>query len=299
MDRQRGHADMKSAKVVKIQVFPQDPVVQTIGSRQQMRVVASYADGHVRDVTSEAFIESGNTDVATAEKGGLITTLRRGEAPVLARYEGNYAATTLTVMGDRSGFVWKEPPTWGKIDELVAAKWQRMKIEPSEVCTDLEFIRRVYLDLTGLPPSPGGIQAFLDDSREMRVKRDEMIDRLIGSAEYVDFWANKWADLLQCNSKFLGSEGAESFHNWIRSEVEKNTPYDQFARKILTASGSNREIPPPAIGKFSALRPRRWRTPRNCFWPRASVATSVTTIPSSAGPRTSIITWPLTSRRFR
>jgi len=54
--------------------------------------------------------------------------VRCGEAPVLARYEGNYAATTVTVMGDRSGFVWKEPERWNKIDELVAAKWQRMKI---------------------------------------------------------------------------------------------------------------------------------------------------------------------------
>lgn len=242
--------DMNSAKVVKIQVFPQEPVAQKIGSRQQMRVVASYADGTERDVTAEAFVESGNSDVATAEKGGLITTLRRGEAPVLARYEGNYATTTLTVMGDRSGFVWKEPPTWGKIDELVAAKWQRMKIEPSEVCTDLEFIRRIYLDLTGLPPSPEEVQAFLNDSREMRVKRDELVDRLIGSSDYVDFWANKWADLLQCNSKFLGAEGAESFHNWIRSEVEKNTPYDQFAREILTATGSTREHPAASYWKI-------------------------------------------------
>jgi WD40 repeat protein/mono/diheme cytochrome c family protein len=242
--------DMNSPRVVKIQIFPQDPVVQTIGSRQQMRIEARYADGATRDVTAEAFVESGNTDVATAEKGGLITTLRRGEAPVLARYEGNYAATTLTVMGDRSGFVWKEPPTWGKIDELVSAKWQRMKIGPSEICTDLEFIRRVYLDLTGLPPSPEEIQAFLDDSRETRVKRDEMVDRLIGSDEYVDFWANKWADLLQCNSKFLGSEGAESFHNWIRSEVQKNAPYDQFAREILTATGSNREHPAASYWKI-------------------------------------------------
>jgi hypothetical protein len=241
---------MKSPRVVKIQLFPQNPVAQAIGSRQQMRVVASYADGAARDVTAEAFVESGNSDVAAAEKGGLITTLRRGEAPVLARYEGNYAATTLTVMGDRTGFAWKQEPTWGKIDELVAAKWQRMKIEPSEVCTDLEFIRRVYLDLTGLPPSPKDVQAFLDDSREMRVKRDEVVDRLIGSEEYVDFWANKWADLLQCNSKYLGSEGAESFHGWIRSEVEKNTPYDQFAREILTATGSNREHPAASYWKI-------------------------------------------------
>src|SRR5207244_10545718 len=156
--------------------------------------MATFADGVVRDVTAEAFIESGNTDVATIDTAGLITTLRRGEAPVLARYEGNYAATTLTVMGDRTGFAWHEAPTWGKIDELVAAKWKRMKIEPSELCTDLEFIRRVYLDLTGLPPSPPEIRAFQDDSRETRLKRGELVDRLIGTAEYVDFWANQWAD---------------------------------------------------------------------------------------------------------
>jgi WD40 repeat protein len=242
--------DLKSPRVIKIEMFPQDAVVQQIGARQQMRVVASYADGATRDVTAEAFIESGNTDVAAVDAAGLITTLRRGEAPMLARYEGNYAATTLTVMGDRTDFVWKQPETWGKVDELVAAKWKRMKIEPSELCSDLEFIRRIYLDLTGLPPSPEEIRAFLADSREARVKRDEIIDRLVGSPEYVDFGANKWADLLQCNSKFLGSEGAESFRAWIRKEVEKNTPYNQFTREILTASGSNRENPAASYWKI-------------------------------------------------
>jgi WD40 repeat protein/mono/diheme cytochrome c family protein len=242
--------DMKSPRVVKIDVLPLDPVVQKIGARQQMRVVASYADGSTRDVTAEAFIESGNSDVASAGGAGLITTLRRGEAPVLARYEGNYAATTLTVMGDRAGFVWHEPPAWGKIDELVAAKWKRMKIEPSELCTDLEFIRRVYLDLVGLPPTPQEVEDFLNDARESRIKRNEIVTRLIGTPEYVDFWANKWADLLQCNSKFLGGEGAELFRAWIRTQVETNTPYDQFARKILTASGSNRDNPAASYWKI-------------------------------------------------
>ncbi len=244
--------DLQSARVVKIEIFPQYPVVQKIGSRQQMRVLATYADGGTRDVTSEAFVESGNMDVATIDPTGLISTLRRGEAPVLARYEGNYVATTVTVMGDRKGFVWNEPPSWSKVDELVAAKWKRMKIEPSETCMDIEFIRRLYLDLTGLPPSPEAIQAFLDDKSETRAKRDALVDQLVGNPDYVDFWANKWADLLQCNSKYLGAEGAESFHAWIRNEVATNTPYDQFARKILTAAGSNRQN--PAASYWKTLR---------------------------------------------
>jgi WD40 repeat protein len=244
--------DLQSPRVTKIDLLPHDPVVQQVGARQQMRIVATYADGATRDVTAEAFIESGNTDIASMESAGLLTTLRRGEAPVLARYEGNYAATTLTVMGDRKGFVWHNPPAWGKIDELVAAKWKRMKIEPSDLCTDLEFIRRVYLDLTGLPPSAEEIHAFVDDSRETKVKRDEVVDRLIGSPEFVDFWANKWADLLQCNSKFLGTDGAELFRAWIRKEVETNTPYDQFAREILTATGSTKDN--PAANYYKILR---------------------------------------------
>ena len=82
-----------------------------------------------------------------------------------------------------------------------------------------------------------------------------MIDRLIGSKEYVDYWTNKWADLLQVNRKFLDLEGAVAFRNWIREQVAENTPYDQFVRSILTASGSNRENPAASYSRSSASRP--------------------------------------------
>jgi WD40 repeat protein len=240
----------KSARVAKIELSPANPVVQRIGSRQQMRVVATYSDGTVRDVTTLAFVESGNQDIAKADASGAVNTLRRGEAPMLARFEGAYAATTVTVMGDRDGFAWAEPEKWNKIDEFTAAKWQRMKILPSAPCTDDEFIRRVYLDLTGVPPSADEVKAFLADTRPAREKRDALVDKLVGSDDYVDHWSNKWADLLQVNSKFLGAEGAKAFRDWIRNEVAKNTPYDEFARKVITASGSNKDNPPASYYKI-------------------------------------------------
>jgi hypothetical protein len=239
-----------AARVTRIQLSPENPVVQKIGSRQQFRVTATFADGSVRDVSNEAFLESGNTDVASVDAGGLVSTLRRGEAPVLARYEGNYAATTVTVMGDRSGFQWKEPVTWTRVDELVAAKWKRMQIEPSDLATDGEFLRRVYLDLTGLPPSVEALKKFLADPRESRVKRDAVVDELVGNPDFTEHWTNKWSDLLQVNSKFLGKEGAESFRAWIRTQIEKNTPYDQFVREIVTASGSNKDNPAASYWKI-------------------------------------------------
>ena len=108
-------------------------------------------------------------------------------------------------MGDRSGFVWESPPANNRIDELVASKLERMKTLSSPLCTDLEFVRRVYLDLTGLPPSPEDVRRFTADSRDSRWKREELIDRLIASPDFTDHWTNKWCDLLQVNSKFLGN----------------------------------------------------------------------------------------------
>src|SRR5205823_14634020 len=131
-------------------------------------------------------------------------------------------------------------------------KLKRVKILPSELCTDTEFVRRVYLDLTGLCPLPDDVRAFLADSRPSRVKRDALIDTLVGSPDFVEYWTNKWADLLQVNRKFLGVEGSVAFRKWIRDQVAGNTPYDQFVRAVLTATGSNREN--PAASYFKILR---------------------------------------------
>ena len=239
-----------SAKVVAIELSPSNPIVQAIGSKQQFRVSARYADGSTRDVTNEAFIESGNTDAAAVDSQGLVTTLRRGEAPMLARFEGNYIATTLTIMGDRSGFQWKEPVTWSRIDELVASKWKRMQIEPSDLAADNEFLRRVTLDLTGVPPTAEKLRAFLADPTESRKKREAVIDELIGSPDFIEHWTNKWSDLLQVNSKFLAKEGADKFRDWIRQQLDKNTPYDQFVRAIVTATGSNKDNPAASYWKI-------------------------------------------------
>ena len=242
--------DLTTARVAKIEVFPVNPIVQRSGAKLQLRVLATYAGGEMRDVTREAFLETANAEVATAGRAGLMTAVRRGEAPILARFEGNYASTTITVMGDRSGFVWADPPAFSKIDELVAAKWKRMKILPSGISNDTDFLRRIYLDLVGLPPVADDIRKFLADKRDTRIKRDELVDRLIGSPEFVDYWTNKWADLLQVNRKFLGVEGSAAFRNWIHGQVAANAPYDQFVRSIMTVSGSNRENPPAAYYKI-------------------------------------------------
>jgi len=241
--------DLDAKRVVSIEVLPAEPVIPRAGMKQQMAVLATYADGSVRDVTREAFVESGNIEVIAADENGVLTMLRRGEAPVLVRYEGAYAATTLTVMGNRDGFRWERPATFNYIDEHVYDKLERVKILPSDLCTDEEFVRRVYLDLTGLPPTPEQLHEFQADPRDSRAKRDALVDALVGCHEFIEFWTNKWADLLQVNRKYLGEEGSLALRNWIKQGVAANKPYDQFAYEVLTASGSTIENPPAAYYK--------------------------------------------------
>jgi hypothetical protein len=244
--------DLKSPRVTALEIHPRSPVLALPGARQQMAVLATYSDGSKRDVSAEAFLESSNTEVATVDKHGLVTAVRRGETAMLARYEGSYAAASLIVMGDRSGFQWEGVPEYNYIDTLVYEKLKQVKVLPSGLCTDSEFVRRVTLDLTGLPPQPEEVSAFLADPRPSKEKREALVDKLVGSPDFVEHWTNKWADLLQVNRKFLGDQGAAALRGWVRKAVADNMPYDKFCYALLTSSGSNVENPPAAY--FKVLR---------------------------------------------
>lgn len=242
--------DLETPAVTKIEIHPENPTIARANTNQQFAILAHYEDGAVRDVTADAFIESGDIEVAVADAYGVLTLMRRGEAPVLARYDGAYIATTVTVMGDRAEFKWEDRPQHNYIDELVDQKLKRVKVSASPLCTDEEFVRRLYLDLTGIPPTMAELREFLDDQRPSKEKRDALIDRLIGGGQYVEYWTNKWADLLQVNQKFLGESGVHAFRDWIKESVASNKPYDEMVYEILNSSGSNLKSPPSAYYKI-------------------------------------------------
>ena len=235
--------DLETPRVKSLEITTGSAVIGLPGQKQQLAVLATYLDGTVRDVSVEAFLDSSNTDVATVDRQGTVAAIRRGETTVMARYEGTYAATTLIVMGDRTGFAWKPVETYNWIDKLVYEKLEQVKVLPSDVCNDSEFVRRIYLDLTGTVPTVDQTRAFLADPAPRKAKREKLIDALVLGDDFVEHWTNKWADLLQVNRKFLGEAGATKFRAWIRKEVVANTSYDKFAYSILTGTGSNLDAP--------------------------------------------------------
>ncbi len=242
----------RSAQAVSVEILPGDVEMDLPGREQQILVIAKYADGTTRDVTRDAHFSVSNTEVAKAGGDGMIKGLRRGEAAILVRYEGIYETKLLTIMGDRSGYQWNDVEEYNFIDQHVNAKLRRMRTLPSELCTDADFLRRVSLDLTGLPPKAERVRAFLSDPTPTKQKREKLIDELIASPDYVKAWANKWADLLQCNSENLGAKGVWVYREWIAQRVAENMPYDKFVRALLVAEGSAYQN--PAANYFRVLR---------------------------------------------
>ncbi len=243
--------DPAKSRADRIELLPGAVELDLPGRAQQMLVMAHYPDGGTREVTRDAIFSSNNGDVATVTNGNIMA-VRRGEAAILVRYEGNYATREVVVMGDRAGFAWVNQPENNYIDKDVDAKLKRLKILPSELCGDADFMRRVSLDLTGLPPTSAQVREFLADRSPTEAKRQRLIDQLLASPDFVDFWANKWADLLQCNGETLGTKGVWVFRNWIRQAIAKNEPYDKMVRELLLAQGSSYQT--PAVNYLRTLR---------------------------------------------
>jgi len=226
--------------VRRLEVEPKEISMNAPGEAAVVKVYAFFGDGGQRDVTREAVVESNVPDLA-AVADASVKGLRTGEATLLVRYQGNFTTLPVTVLNPKPGFAWKQLPQNNYIDQLIDAKLQRLKIQPSPAVDDAAFLRRASLDLKGQLPTPAEIQAFI--ANPSQTKRSELIDRLIASPAYVDHWTLKWGDLLQNNRKYLGEKGAFEFREWIRDFIAQNKPYDSMVRELLTANGSSYENP--------------------------------------------------------
>ena len=204
-------------------------------SQQQIAVIATYSDGTTEDVTRMALFEPNEAEMAECSTTGLVSTLElAGEVAIMARYQGQVATfrATIPLGADTS----KMPEAINLVDTAVFGKLKQLGIPASEVCDDATFLRRVSLDIAGTLPTSEEVQAYLADTAAD--KRDRLIDRLLDSPAYADQFANKWNFVLR-NHKENGEDtpGTVLFHQWLWDQIYNNTPYDQFVRSIVTASG--------------------------------------------------------------
>ncbi len=229
------------ATLSKIEVLPGSRILQAPARWQQLAVLGHFSDGSVRDVTRLTVFSSSEPALAEVTPNGLVEFKQSGEVAILCRYLESMLAVRLTYLEPREGFVWKNPPETNYVDKFVFAKLKQMSIPPSELCNDEEFVRRAFLDLCGLLPTPDEAARFLNDKSSD--KRAKLIDALLERPEYADFWALKWADVFRSSRKTIQLKGAHAFQQWLRGRIVDNAPFDSIIRDVITANGNTYSTP--------------------------------------------------------
>jgi hypothetical protein len=208
---------------------------------QQLRVTARFSDGSERDITRLAMYSSSEEGLATVNVNGFVVGTGRGQVGISVRFLDNVETCYLTFVRDVPGFTWKAPAPANYVDEHVFAKLKLLRYLPSDPCTDEEFVRRAFLDVTGLLPRISETRAFLDEPAPD--KRAKLIDALLSRPEFARFWAFKWGDLLRISPATVTEPGTHKYNAWLVKTWDENLPYDQFARELLTTQGSTFEYP--------------------------------------------------------
>ena len=214
-----------------------------------LKVTATFSDGERLDVTRWAVYEISNL-IAEVTAAGVVEFAQTGETTVFVRYLAGRASMRAGMINPREGYRWSGPAPANAIDKHVFSKLKQFMENPAQLCDDATFMRRACLDITGALPNPREAKAFVDDRDPG--KRTRLIDRLLASPEYAEFWAMKWADLLRVEEKTLDSKGVEKFYAWIRESMAAGKPLDAFAREVLSATGSTYGNPPANF--YRALR---------------------------------------------
>jgi len=225
------------AKIERIEISPSH-VILTNGAAQQLAVRAFFSDGHAEDVTRWVKYTAANAAVTQVGERGEVTVIGHGEGAVTAWYLSRIAIATVSVpyTNQVAAEVFAKAERRNFIDELVLKKLESLNLPPSPKAGDSEFIRRVYLDTVGVLPTAAETREFLADASEK--KRDALIERLFARPEFVDYWTYKWAELFLVSSKTLRPSSMWAFYRWIHEQVAGNTPWDEVARRVVTAQGS-------------------------------------------------------------
>ncbi len=208
------------------------------GQSQQILVQATYSDGRVEDVTHWARFASTDASVASVDDSGQLKVTGRGEGSISVGFASRVARVTVTAPHDTKldAKVFASAPRRNPIDEINLAKLAALRIPPSPDADDPAFLRRAYLDATGTLPTVEQAEAFLADRSSGR--RARLVERLLASPEFIDYWAYKWSDVLLVSSRKLPAPSMWAFYRFVRESVANNVPWDRFARSIVTAQGS-------------------------------------------------------------
>ena len=231
------------ATPVSMELFPKEGVLDGKGSTQQLTVRAKYSDGTDRDVTNLAVFLSSNDNSAKVSQDGVVTANERGEAFVMARFATFTIGSPFVVLPKALQFTFPQVQEKNYIDTLANVKYRKLRISPSDTCSDEVFLRRAFLDICGVLPGVEDYQRYMNNAASN--KREQLIDELLSRKEFVELWVLKWAELLQIKtSNQVSYKSMLLYYNWLQDKIANNVPTDQWVQELLGASGGTFKNPP-------------------------------------------------------
>ena len=231
------------AKPVSMELLPGQMVLEE-GDKQQLVARAKYADGSERDVTNLAVFLSNNDNSATVTPDGLVTAGKRGEAFVMARFATFTIGAQAIVIPKGIKYTWPKIAENNYIDTLVDAKLQKMRMLPSPVCSDEVFLRRAYLDIVGMMPTPAEHNQYIASTDPK--KREQLVDELLGRKEFVQMWVMKWAELLKIrsdNNQNFSYKASLRYYEWLEDKISHNVPFDKIVQQLVASNGGSFKNP--------------------------------------------------------
>ncbi|QDV88836.1 hypothetical protein TBK1r_78710 [Stieleria magnilauensis] len=227
-------------RVTKVEVFPETAVLDGEGTTQRVSVRAHYSDGTDRDVTSLASFLSNNDNSAPISADGMVTAANRGEAFIMARFDTHTVGSHVIVLPKDLQFQWNDAKDFNYIDTHIHAKLRKLRINPSDICSDEEYLRRATLDIVGMLPTIEEYERFVADDDPK--KRDKLVDELLDRKEFVELWVMKWAELLMIRTtQQIAYKPMLRYYNWLQEKLAAEVPIDKMVQELLSASGGTFE----------------------------------------------------------
>ena len=269
-------------RIISFQVTPSSVTFSSPGETAQLQCVATWENGVQEDVTPLTRFQSNDTAISEVSEDGLITCISPGDTNIISFYDIKVSSTEVMLpVNQKAGADFPHVETPTRIDQLVVNKLSKLGIVPSELCSDEEFLRRVSIDIAGTLPTPEKIEQFLNDTSPD--KRENVIDELIESPAYADWWSIKLADLTGSNSQYLGTTdmntpAAIQWNQWLRRRVQDNAGWDEIVAGIILSSsrqpGETYEEYAAAQSKFlKGKDPEDFTDPKNSmhyYWFRSN-----------------------------
>ncbi len=241
---QNGARRTGSRHLEKLELQPESLVLESADQTTAISVLATFNDGSQQNVTRWSTMMPDDAGAVSVDSDGMATVHRRGRHLVQVRYLDRVLPVELIVPLNDQPVDVSPGPDGNFIDEFIDRRLSTLHIPASPACGDATFLRRVRLRLTGRLPTP-------DEVREFKRDRRQLVDRLLDSSDFSEYWTHWLATLLRIRTQPQEDTAARTYHAWLRSQLDRQTPFDQLAVELLTATGDSHEVGPASFYRTS------------------------------------------------